>query len=58
MNRIDDISDEALLKEARSAIRGSGEKTGKKRHLSLYCEDEARGAGREGWPVALCAFSP
>ena len=30
------ITDEALLKEARSAIRGSDEKLGKKRHLYLY----------------------
>lgn len=30
------ITDEALLKEARSAIRGSVEKTGKKRHFYLY----------------------
>ena len=29
------ITDEALLKEARSAIRGSDEKLGKKRHLYL-----------------------
>ena len=30
------ITDEALLKEARSAIRGSGERPGKKRHFYLY----------------------
>ena len=30
------ITDEALLKEARSAIRGSDDKTGKKRHFYLY----------------------
>lgn len=30
------ITDEALLKEARSAIRGSDEKPGKKRHFYLY----------------------
>ena len=30
------ITDEALLKEARSAIRGSDEKPGKRRHFYLY----------------------
>ena len=30
------ITEEALLKEARSAIRGSGERPGKKRHFYLY----------------------
>ena len=30
------ITDEALLKEARSAIRGSDEKPGRKRHFYLY----------------------
>ena len=30
------ITEEALLKEARGAIRGSGEKMGKKRHFYLY----------------------
>ncbi|MDO5546816.1 MAG: hypothetical protein Q4F81_13540 [Eubacteriales bacterium] len=30
------ITDEALLKEARDAIRGGGEKPGKKRHFYLY----------------------
>ena len=30
------ITDEALLKEARSAIRGSDDKSGKKRHFYLY----------------------
>ena len=30
------ITDEALLKEARSAIRGSDDKPGKKRHFYLY----------------------
>ena len=30
------ITDEALLKEARSAIRGSDEKRGKKRRFYLY----------------------
>ena len=30
------ITEEALLKEAHSAIRGSGERPGKKRHFYLY----------------------
>ena len=30
------ITDEALLKEARSSIRGSHDKPGKKRHFYLY----------------------
>ena len=30
------ITDEALLKEARSAIRGSEDRPGKKRHFYLY----------------------
>ena len=30
------ITDEALLKEARSVIRGSVDKTGKKKHFYLY----------------------
>ena len=30
------ITDEALLKEARSVIRGSSEKPGRKRHFYLY----------------------
>ena len=30
------ITDEALLREARSAIRGSDDKTGKKRRFYLY----------------------
>ena len=30
------ITEEALLKEARSAIRGSDDKPGKKRHFYLY----------------------
>ena len=30
------ITDEALLKEARSVIRGSADKTGKKKHFYLY----------------------
>ena len=30
------ITDEALLKEARSAIRGSVDKAGKKKHFYLY----------------------
>lgn len=30
------ITDEALLKEARNAIRGSVDKTGKKKHFYLY----------------------
>ena len=33
---VEGITDEALLKEARSAIRGSDDKPGKKRHFYLY----------------------